>query len=108
MGWDERTVQIHMWDEKENNTVEGELVGFDTFTGGEFGECLKYKVITADRGLLSFIGGTAFDKMFEQADIVNGDTFKTTYHGKRDIGGGQRVNVFKLFKWVADPKEAKK
>ena len=101
MGWVERSYQIWQWDLEDHKVLEGVFDGTEPYEGGEFGTCNRY-FLTNEEGRFSFIGGSAFDKQFERAGITEGDRIRIEYLGKRNIGGGRRVNVFRLLKWVEE------
>jgi hypothetical protein len=105
MVWKEVSSIIWQWDTGEHKVLEGQLDDIETFEAGKFGVCMRYFVITPDQGRVSFIGGQAFDRMFERADIQVGDYIRVEYCGKKDIGRGQRINLFKLWKDVPEPEE---
>lgn len=100
MAWKRMSSEIFKFDLGENKILEGELVGFDKFTEGDFGECYRYLLARPDGSIVSFVPGAAFDKMAEKVAIANGDTIRVEYRGKKDLEDGRRVNIFILDKWL--------
>ena len=101
--WREVSSSIFTFDQEKNRILEGVFGGWEPWTEGEFGACNRYFVEGLEGERYSFIGGTAFDKVFETANICVGDDIRVVYNGKKDLGDGRRVNLFQLFT-KQDPK----
>lgn len=95
MGFKQVNTRIFSFQE-EGDEVVGRYLRKETFDKGTLGDCQKY-IIDTDQGRLSFVCGSAFDTQFVDAEILEGSMIKIIYHGKKDIGGGKKVNLFDLF-----------
>ena len=96
MAWKEKTVRIHTWEEESE--ITGTFVKQELFDKGKLGDCQVYFVDFEGGGMVSFVCGSAFDKQFTEAKIEVGDVIKICYDGKKDIGSGKKVNLFRLYK----------
>ena len=97
MAWKEKTVRIHTWE--EGSEITGTFVRQELFDKGKLGDCEVYFVESTELGgITSFVCGTAFDKQFTEAKIEVDDVIKVCYDGKKDIGSGKKVNLFRLYK----------
>jgi len=87
------SVEIISWD-SEGQTVIGKLIDIEIFQGDkEKGDCNAY-ILEADRGLVSFILGSATDKRLQDLEV--GNIMKVVYRGQKEIKGGNRVNLFNI------------
>jgi len=94
--WKEFSSMIWDFRAEGQKVLEGVFAGWDEFHGGDFGVCNRYLVDHDLAGRVSFIGGTAFDKIFKQADLVVGEKVRVEYQGQKDLKDGKRVNLFRL------------
>ena len=87
------SIEIISWNET-GDTVIGKLIDIEIFKGDEDkGECNAY-IVEADRGLVSFILGSATDKRLQDLEV--GNIMKVIYKGQKEIKGGNRVNLFNI------------
>ena len=96
------SVEIVSW-ESEGQEVIGRLIDIEIFQGDkEKGECNAY-ILETDRGLVSFILGSATDKRLQ--DLEPDNIVKVIYRGQKEIKGGNRVNLFNITVINKNPSE---
>ncbi|NVM22327.1 MAG: hypothetical protein HWN68_11175 [Desulfobacterales bacterium] len=80
---------------KEGQSVLGAYISSADIQG-KIGEgTYKQYVFNTDKGLVKFAMGNATDReVFPQ--LIVGDIYHVVFQGQEDIGGGKRVNKFKV------------
>lgn len=89
----EISYNIIKWEEPDQS-VCGEVIGFEDFEEGAFeGKCLAWKIDT-DQGLVSCVCGSVADERMK--NVAVGDLISITFQGKKDIAEGRRMNMFQI------------
>lgn len=79
--------------EAEGDVLVGRVVEIRPFTEGKFDTEVKCYILDTDMGRVSTVLGSATDKQLDKAS-VKGKIIAITYHGQKDIAGGQSVNLY--------------
>lgn len=81
------------WEEGE--TIVGKLIDITTVHFEETGNDINGYLLETDAGLIQFTMGASVD-MQAGNKMVIGNVYACTYKGKKDIGKGRHMNVFKV------------
>lgn len=100
-------VQIFQWTE-EGDTLTGMFLGAKRLEDAQYDTPVMRWMFDTDDGRRSAILGSAADKEILPT-IRPGDLLMIEYQGKKDIGDGKRVNLFRVERFGHDtpPTEGK-
>ncbi len=93
-GFEEISIDFHRF-EKENDMLEGEVVGKDTITIRD-ADVGKYTIQSPDGKRTAFLGGVQLDPLMEDVEV--GDTIRLIFMGKQKTSGNTEVKTFKLMR----------
>ena len=79
--------------EEEGDVLVGKVLDIRPFTEGKFDTEVHCYILETDMGRVSTVLGSATDKQLDKAK-VKGKIIAITYHGQKDIAGGQSVNLY--------------
>ena len=90
--------------EEEGQAVVGKLLNRSLVKSRQSGSEYADYVVDTDDGVVHFACGNQFDEKVGN-NLVPGKVYAWTFHGKRDIGKGRRVNDFSLEEVPTDQRD---
>jgi hypothetical protein len=101
MGYKERSTTFFEF--AEGQELEGVFVGTEEIQLPDKEEtATRYTMVVKEGARVSFLGGAALDRTFREQSIAPGAQVKIKYEGDKDLQGGRKVKLYRVWVWEDD------